>query len=148
MSPLCVSICKQILNIFIAYACACRSLTDSEDAQDYLLYSEKNSNSSFAPLDDAIVYQPDTAPLWASDACTSAAIFFFTYNTCKSPMNITYTVRCNPPHLSDTEYNRLLGGKTYYYFALKYLCANKCTRRVNMAPAICSEILTRKSQAN
>lgn len=60
--------------------------------QDHDIYTE--DESMFAPMDDATVYR--TRPIWTSDASTKSTVFFFVYNACDSPINITYTVRPAP----------------------------------------------------
>ena len=65
--------------------------------QDYDYYTGQKAFGRMRPLNDAIMYQANTAPVYTVSSCIPATIFFFILNTCNQTVNITYTVRYIPP---------------------------------------------------
>lgn len=59
--------------------------------QEYQISTASNT-SRFAPLSNAITYQPSTTPLWTGIACSPANTFVFIYNTCSQPITVSYMV--------------------------------------------------------
>lgn len=60
--------------------------------QEYELFSTEHLNN-LTPVKWAPVNQSITLRLWETDACAADKTYFFMYNTCKYPVNVTYEVR-------------------------------------------------------
>ena len=63
--------------------------------EQYGLFSSKTANS-LTPLNGAAVNQSITFNLWETDACAADKTYFFLYNTCAHPVNVTYAARPTP----------------------------------------------------